>query len=315
VENRNPASDGYNLKGQYGYHPHSSSKLYRNEYQSNDRHHGDVNVRSYGGNYRGRQQYDDDNETSGHVPSQVATIDKPRTKNDHYYDKPPQPPPPPPERRDDYSGSSTIHTYSTYTPSPQQQIQQRHAALPPRNDYNHRSRDSGHSGYRDSPPHSSDKSSRLSVDIPTSPVVPLNVNNNAEMPLPYGNPNPNGSQSFNNQRNGHHHSGDRGGHHGQQGPRRDDHHHSSHQSNHSQRGRDRDLPNNPQQSKPKSNQYPAKSPRIVLAENERRQSQARHVVLKEISQATNMKNSALDEKDRKFWERQIATLNESFKKL
>jgi len=37
--------------------------------------------------------------------------------------------------------------------------------------------------------------------------------------------------------------------------------------------------------------------------------------MKEIRQATNMRNSALDEDDRRFWDRQIATLNESFKKL
>ncbi|KAL7554418.1 hypothetical protein ACHAWF_018430 [Thalassiosira exigua] len=59
----------------------------------------------------------------------------------------------------------------------------------------------------------------------------------------------------------------------------------------------------------------SKTPRVIAAEKERQRSQARHQILKEISQATSMKSSALDEKDRKFWERQIATLNESFKKL
>jgi hypothetical protein len=55
--------------------------------------------------------------------------------------------------------------------------------------------------------------------------------------------------------------------------------------------------------------------RYHQAEDNRRQSQARTQILKEIKQATNMKNSAMDENDRKFWERQIATLNESFRKL
>ncbi len=57
------------------------------------------------------------------------------------------------------------------------------------------------------------------------------------------------------------------------------------------------------------------SPRYHQAEDNRRQSQARTQILKEIKQATKMKNSAVDENDRKFWERQIATLNASFRKL
>jgi len=60
---------------------------------------------------------------------------------------------------------------------------------------------------------------------------------------------------------------------------------------------------------------PPKSPRIAMANEERHQSEARHQIMKEIRQATNMRNSALDEDDRRFWDRQIATLNESFKKL
>ena len=51
------------------------------------------------------------------------------------------------------------------------------------------------------------------------------------------------------------------------------------------------------------------------AESERLKSQARYQILKEISQATNMRNSATNENDVTFWEGQIHTLNESFKKL
>lgn len=58
-----------------------------------------------------------------------------------------------------------------------------------------------------------------------------------------------------------------------------------------------------------------KSRRIVKAETEQRLSEARQQLLKEITQATNMKTSALDDNDRRFWEKQIQTLNESFKKL
>jgi len=56
-------------------------------------------------------------------------------------------------------------------------------------------------------------------------------------------------------------------------------------------------------------------PRYHQAEDNRRQSQARTQILKEIKQATNMRNSAMDENDRQFWDRQIATLNASFRKL
>ncbi|KAL3778943.1 hypothetical protein HJC23_001244 [Cyclotella cryptica] len=55
--------------------------------------------------------------------------------------------------------------------------------------------------------------------------------------------------------------------------------------------------------------------RVAIAERERQKSEARHQIMKEIHQATNMRNSAIDENDRRFWDRQIATLNESFKQL
>ena len=51
------------------------------------------------------------------------------------------------------------------------------------------------------------------------------------------------------------------------------------------------------------------------ANNERLKSQARHQILKEISAATNMRNSATSSKDVNFWNVQIKTLNDSFKKL
>jgi len=58
------------------------------------------------------------------------------------------------------------------------------------------------------------------------------------------------------------------------------------------------------------------SKRIQLnAEVERKKSQARYQILKEISAATNMRNTSLNDKDVNFWDRQIYTLNESFKKL
>lgn len=69
-------------------------------------------------------------------------------------------------------------------------------------------------------------------------------------------------------------------------------------------------------NKPSStSSLPSNIARYHQAESSRRQSQARTQILKEIKQATNMKNSAVDENDRKFWERQISTLNESFRKL
>lgn len=55
--------------------------------------------------------------------------------------------------------------------------------------------------------------------------------------------------------------------------------------------------------------------RVAIAQKEREKSEARHQILKEIHQATDMRKSALDDNDRRFWDRQIATLNESFKNL
>jgi hypothetical protein len=55
--------------------------------------------------------------------------------------------------------------------------------------------------------------------------------------------------------------------------------------------------------------------RVAVAEREREKSEVRHQLLKEIHQATDMRNSALDDNDRRFWDRQIATLNKSFKHL
>jgi hypothetical protein len=54
---------------------------------------------------------------------------------------------------------------------------------------------------------------------------------------------------------------------------------------------------------------------VAVAERERKKSYARHQILKEIHQATNMRNEALDANDKRFWERQIDTLKESFKNL
>eukprot|EP00984_Skeletonema_dohrnii_P018632 scaffold8734_cov122-Skeletonema_dohrnii-CCMP3373.AAC.3 len=74
--------------------------------------------------------------------------------------------------------------------------------------------------------------------------------------------------------------------------------------------------NNINPNKQSSSSVPNKMvPRYHQAEDNRRQSQARTQILKEIKQATNMRNSAMDENDRQFWDRQIATLNASFRKL
>lgn len=304
-ENRPPSDDGYDMKGVgYGYHPNHSSKPYddHNDHPSKmyDAGHycnGRSNTRDRGynnnqGQYNQvsipkRHYEEDDNETSGHVPSQVAVYPHDPPRKDRYHDTPPPPPPPPPssERRDDYSGSSTIPTIQTKAPSPQRQLQRQS----PRNNDHHRD-------YRDGPAHSSDKSSRLSIEIPVSPQVPTSKgSNNSNSRPPMHSSSSNGqASSDNNRRSGGHHSQH------QLNQSRSTHHHSNTTHTNSN--------SNPQQPYPKS-------PRIILAENERRQSQARHQILKEISQATNMKQSALDDKDRKFWARQIATLNESFKKL
>jgi hypothetical protein len=53
----------------------------------------------------------------------------------------------------------------------------------------------------------------------------------------------------------------------------------------------------------------------AFAEYEKSQSESRQHLLREICAATTMRNSALDEDDRNFWERQIDTLNQSFRKL
>ena len=58
-----------------------------------------------------------------------------------------------------------------------------------------------------------------------------------------------------------------------------------------------------------------KRTRLTRAEREYRLSHARHQILKEISQATHMRETALDEKDTLFWTRQVNTLNESLKRL
>lgn len=58
-----------------------------------------------------------------------------------------------------------------------------------------------------------------------------------------------------------------------------------------------------------------KRTRLVRAEREYRLSHARQQILKEISQAMHMRETALDEKDTLFWTRQVNTLNESLKRL
>ena len=243
VENRPPGRGEYDLKGQ-GYHPHAKSP--------GGQHGGGYNASSKG----------------GHVPRQVVYPNEHPTvegrNDDRYYDASA----PSPERRDEYSGSSTIHTYSTYTP------RQAPPPTPPANEYNNMpySPGGGSNYHHQQYSRQSQDASRLSIEIPVSPQVPNN--GNARQP-PYSD----GPATSNN------------------------------------RGRSSSYNPHPNHNKYSTQIYPTKSPRLIHAEHERTQSQARHQILKEIAQATNMKKSALDEKDRKFWERQIMTLNESFKKL
>ncbi len=68
-------------------------------------------------------------------------------------------------------------------------------------------------------------------------------------------------------------------------------------------------------SSARTNQKRQAHPSSSFAEYEKRQSEARQQLLREIGQATTMRNSALEEEDRKFWDRQIDTLNHTFRKL
>ena len=71
----------------------------------------------------------------------------------------------------------------------------------------------------------------------------------------------------------------------------------------------------PYTTRSEPSQYEKSHTRTAVADKERGKSEARHQIMKEIHQATNMRNSALDSNDRKFWDKQIATLNASFKNL
>eukprot|EP00956_Cyclotella_meneghiniana_P024727 scaffold50084_cov67-Cyclotella_meneghiniana.AAC.3 len=71
----------------------------------------------------------------------------------------------------------------------------------------------------------------------------------------------------------------------------------------------------PYTSRSEPSQHQKSQTRTAVADREREKSEARHQIMKEIHQATNMRNSALDSNDRRFWDKQIATLNASFKNL
>lgn len=300
VENRSPppppshdsrhddrnGGHGYprDLKGHYGYHPHSSkpgtpSQHHdRNQqYHGDDRRHESSNgwpPSQHGSHHHHNGQSSQKSHvvhgsSSNQVPRQVTynSDEEPGTNRDsrHYEglsqefiagvrhnganDDNRRPPPPPPDRRDDYSASLTTITPSIYTPSPQSARQGPPTASPRTDECDKMYYSAGnHNGsYKKYDP----QPTRLRVEIPTSPDAP---NANGRLP--------------------------------------------QHQIAHATS----DLSQAP------------RTPRVIKAEAERRKSKARSQILKEISQATNMRETATDEKDRKFWDRQIMTLNESFKK-
>jgi hypothetical protein len=166
-----------------------------------------------------------------------------------------------PQQRDDYN---SIVTSTAYGPSPQQQ--HRHPPPPPPPPYTSRQQQC-------SQPYGTNRTSRLSIEIPHSP--PHAANNRHPI-----------------------HSENRNGPNGSAGT-----------------GRSRTPTRSISAPRTEQQQYHHHSSSTPFAEYEKNQSEARHQLLREISQATNMRNSALDGEDKQFWERQIDTLNQTFRKL
>lgn len=258
-----------------------------------------------------------------HVPSQVAVV-YPTNNNecvpgtpprDHYYSNNTSPMRRD-ERRDDYSGSSTIYTSSSNynsTPSPPQHhshMQQQHQNMssmsrqyqhqqPPLSnkydDYNVQRNDQHYTQQQ----HRGVIESKLSVDIPPPP------------PPPYPPPHQTSTNRPNN---------------GRPPP-----HNNTNQLSSSYKQHQRNIggtlgnlvcgtiPNSLNAPTPiaiaTSSNSTTNNNNSQYANNERLKSQARHQILKEISAATNMRNSATSSKDVNFWNVQIKTLNDSFKKL
>ena len=310
-------SDSYDLKGRYGYHPH------KYDYQTSTNNgrtnrEGVMMQHPYNNNYANTiknqhyHQYDDRDAASIYVvPREVIC-----STNDDPVLPPPQLLPPPSrkvfERRDDVSGSSTIITPSTFANNPHHQPQnqqQRHRGdIPPplavheqystrnRNDHNplspiahnippqqQQQQQQQHHQWKNtlSHPAATARQQQYSTrnDQSTYREQYLRSHHAQDIPTPNTQTVP---SSINSKPPLHI------GHHGQQ---------------HQQK----------QQQQQHQLQYSRLT--VVAAEKERRKSKARHQILKEISQATIMRNSSLNDTDRKFWDSQIDTLNQSFKKL
>jgi hypothetical protein len=307
-------SDSYDLKGRYGYHPHKYD--YHTSTTNGQTNREGVMIQNpYNNNYTNNtmknqhyHQYDDRDGASIYVvPREVIC-----SKNDD-----PAPPQLLPsqkvfERRDDVSGSSTIITPSTFAnnPHPQQQRQPRRNMPPPlaipavheqyftRNDHHptlspivhnipqqQQQQQQQHQWKNNlAHPATTARQQQYSTrnDQSTYNREPYSRSHHAQdIPTPNTQNVPN---SINNKPPLH------SGHHGQQ-----------HQQRHQQK------------QQQQQQQYSRLT--VVAAEKERRKSKARHQILKEISQATIMRNSSLNDTDRKFWDSQIDTLNQSFKKL
>ena len=262
-----------------------------------------------------------------HVPSQVAVV-YPTNNNecvpgtpprDHYYSNSNSNTSPMrrDERRDDYSGSSTIYTSSSNynTPSPpqhhmhmqqqQQNIsgmsrQYQHQQTPLSNKYDDYNIQRNDQHYTQQQHRGVIESNLLSVDIPPPP------------PPPYPPPHQTSTNRPNN---------------GRPPPHNNTNQLSSSYKQQQQRNIGGTLGNLVCGTNPNSLNAPTpiaiatssnstnNNNNSQYANNERLKSQARHQILKEISAATNMRNSATSSKDVNFWNVQIKTLNDSFKKL
>jgi len=314
-------SDSYNLKGRYGYHPHKYDyHTSTNNGQTNRE--GVMMQHPYNNNYTNNtmknqhyHQYDDRDGASIYVvPREVIC-----SKNDDPAPPPPQLLPPPSrkvfERRDDVSGSSTIITPSTFATNPHHQPQnqqQRHRGnIPPplavpavHEQYSTRNHNDHHPlspiAHNITPQQQQQQQQQhhqwkntLSHPAATASQQQYSTRNDQstynrelysrshharDIPTPNTQNVPN---SINNKPPLHI------GHHGQHQQKQQQQHQLQYSS----------------------------SLTVVAAERERRKSKARHQILKEISQATIMRNSSSNDTDRKFWDSQIDTLNQSFKKL
>jgi hypothetical protein len=322
-------SDSYDLKGRYGYHPHKYDYPTTTSSTNNGRtnregvmiqHQHPYNNNNYTNNMMKNQHYHQYDDRDGASINYVVPREVICSKNDDPASPPPQLLPPPSqkvyERRDDVSGSSTIITPSTFANNPhhhQPQNQQQQQRPPPltipavhdqystrnRNDHHPLSpiahnippqqQQHHHHQWKNTLSHPATTAtarqqqqySTRSNDQSTNYREPYSrIHHARDIPTPNTQNVP--SNTVNSKPPLHN------GHNGQQQHQQK---HQQHQQQYSSRLTD------------------------VAAEKERRKSKARHQILKEISQATMMRNSSLNDTDRKFWDSQIDTLNQSFKKL